>query len=161
MRSRFLRTALCLALVLLGASPPAWVHHSGAMFDRSRTIQISGVVKEFLWTNPHSSFKVEVPDAEGGEAAALVHRDECHVEPGSRGLEEEHDQARRQGHRHHQPAAGWQARRLVRRHHAAETAQNSARPRHQQGLRPMSAKAQLLAVVLGVRPRSVSPRSRR
>ncbi len=38
------------------------------MFDRSRTIEISGVVKEFLWTNPHSSFKVEVPGTDGGEA---------------------------------------------------------------------------------------------
>jgi hypothetical protein len=30
------------------------------MFDRARVIEVSGVVKEFLWTNPHSSFKVEV-----------------------------------------------------------------------------------------------------
>src|SRR4051794_18126940 len=55
-------TALCLAMVFLGASPPAWVHHSGAMFDRTRVIEIKGVVKEFAWTNPHSSFKVEVED---------------------------------------------------------------------------------------------------
>lgn len=47
------------------ASPPAWVHHSGAMFDRARTVEINGVVKEFSWTNPHSSFKVEVPSAQG------------------------------------------------------------------------------------------------
>jgi hypothetical protein len=32
------------------------------MFDRTRVIEISGVVKEFAWTNPHSSFKVEVAD---------------------------------------------------------------------------------------------------
>lgn len=51
---------VCFALVFLGASPPAWVHHSGAMFDKTRVIQISGVVKEFAWTNPHSSFKAEV-----------------------------------------------------------------------------------------------------
>lgn len=37
------------------------------MFDRGRTIEINGVVKEFLWTNPHASFKVEVKDAKGGE----------------------------------------------------------------------------------------------
>jgi len=47
-------------MVLLGASPTAWVHHSGAMFDRTRVIEIKGVVTEFAWTNPHSSFKVEV-----------------------------------------------------------------------------------------------------
>ena len=38
------------------------------MFDRTRVIEISGVVKEFAWTNPHSSFKVEVPGSGGGEA---------------------------------------------------------------------------------------------
>jgi len=65
LRRKFLLTALCLALAFLGASPPAWVHHSGAMFDRTRVIQISGVVKEFSWTNPHSSFKVEVQSAAG------------------------------------------------------------------------------------------------
>ena len=54
--------AVCLATVLLGASAPAWVHHSGAMFDKTRVIEINGVVTEFAWTNPHSSFKVEVED---------------------------------------------------------------------------------------------------
>jgi hypothetical protein len=54
-----------LGAVLLGASAPAWVHHSGAMFDRSKQIEIAGAVKEFNWTNPHSSFKVEVPNPEG------------------------------------------------------------------------------------------------
>ena len=58
--------ALGLVLALLGVSPPAWVHHSGAMFDRTRLVEITGVVKEFLWTNPHASFKVEVP-GDGGE----------------------------------------------------------------------------------------------
>jgi hypothetical protein len=49
-----------VALVFLGASPPAWVHHSGAMFDKTRVVKITGVVTEFAWTNPHSSFKVQV-----------------------------------------------------------------------------------------------------
>jgi len=60
--------ALCLSIFLLGLSPPAWVHHSGAMFDRGRVIEINGVVKEFSWTNPHSSFKVEVPGSGEGQA---------------------------------------------------------------------------------------------
>ncbi len=48
------------------ASSPvlAGAHHSGAMFDRTRVIEINGVVKEFLWTNPHSSFQVEVRNAQ-------------------------------------------------------------------------------------------------
>jgi hypothetical protein len=35
------------------------------MFDRNKEITITGVVSEFNWTNPHSSFKVEVPGASG------------------------------------------------------------------------------------------------
>lgn len=35
------------------------------MFDRTRVIEINGIVKEFLWVNPHSSFKVEVRNAQG------------------------------------------------------------------------------------------------
>jgi len=66
-RHRSLLKLVCLSIVLLGASPPAWVHHSGAMFDRGRVIEIRGVVKEFAWTNPHSSFKVEVQGTGGAE----------------------------------------------------------------------------------------------
>ncbi len=54
-----------LGAIFMVASPPAWVHHSGAMFDRTRTIQITGIVTEFNWANPHSSFKVEVTGGGG------------------------------------------------------------------------------------------------
>src|SRR5688572_29244692 len=54
-----------LGAALLGAAAPAWVHHSGAMFDRNKQIEIAGAIKEFNWTNPHSSFKVEVPNPAG------------------------------------------------------------------------------------------------
>jgi len=54
---------LLLGAALLGVSAPAWVHHSGAMFDRSKQIEITGAIKEFNWTNPHSSFKVDVETA--------------------------------------------------------------------------------------------------
>jgi hypothetical protein len=57
--------ATLLGAVLLAASPPAWVHHSGAMFDRTKVVKIIGVVTEFNWSNPHSSFKVDVSDANG------------------------------------------------------------------------------------------------
>ena len=33
---------------------PAGAHHSYAMFDANREVTITGVVKRFLWTNPHS-----------------------------------------------------------------------------------------------------------
>jgi hypothetical protein len=61
-----------LGIGLLAMSTPAWVHHSGAMFDAGREQTISGTVREFNWTNPHSSFKVEVPAAAGaGEIWAI------------------------------------------------------------------------------------------
>jgi hypothetical protein len=41
------------------------VHHSGAMFDRSKEMKITGTVTEFQWTNPHASFKVDVLGADG------------------------------------------------------------------------------------------------
>jgi len=53
------------AIVLAALSAPAWVHHSGAMFDRSKEMKITGTVTEFQWTNPHASFKVDVLGADG------------------------------------------------------------------------------------------------
>jgi hypothetical protein len=47
---------------MLVVATAAWAHHSGAGVDRSRTVTISGVVKEFRWTNPHSWIDLEVTD---------------------------------------------------------------------------------------------------
>jgi hypothetical protein len=55
------------AAALLCVSTPAWVHHSGAMFDATKEATITGTIQEFNWTNPHSSFKVAVTNAEGKE----------------------------------------------------------------------------------------------
>jgi hypothetical protein len=51
-----------LALAAAGA---ASAHHSGAMFDSSKEVTLSGTVKEFQYTNPHSWLVVNVPDASG------------------------------------------------------------------------------------------------
>jgi hypothetical protein len=64
--------ALMLGIVLMSGAPPAWVHHSGAMFDSTKVVKIRGVVKEFLWTNPHSSFKVDVTGADGEVKTWLI-----------------------------------------------------------------------------------------
>jgi hypothetical protein len=63
-------TAKAAALVLgalgvTGLLAPASAHHSGAMFDDQKTIVLQGEVREFNWTNPHSSIKVEAPGADG------------------------------------------------------------------------------------------------
>jgi len=56
---------IAFTAVLLAASAPAFVHHSGAMFDPAKEQTLVGTVTEFNWTNPHSSFKVSVPAADG------------------------------------------------------------------------------------------------
>jgi hypothetical protein len=61
-----LKAALCLSVLGLGAlAAPALAHHSFAMFDRSKQVSISGTVKEFQYTNPHSWVIVTVPGANG------------------------------------------------------------------------------------------------
>jgi len=44
---------------------PALAHHSMAMFDRNSKVEISGVVADVQWTNPHVWVEVDVPDADG------------------------------------------------------------------------------------------------
>jgi hypothetical protein len=43
----------------------AMAHHSAAMFDRSKTITLTGTVKEFQYTNPHSWLQVMITDSDG------------------------------------------------------------------------------------------------
>jgi hypothetical protein len=41
-------------------------HHSTAMFDMQKSVTLSGTIKEFQWTNPHTWIVFEVPTAGGG-----------------------------------------------------------------------------------------------
>ncbi len=63
MRTAFVSAAALAALAL--TSGPALAHHSFAMFDRDKQIQISGTVKEFQYTNPHSWILIVAPGADG------------------------------------------------------------------------------------------------
>jgi hypothetical protein len=44
---------------------PAYGHHSASMFEPVKTVTLTGVVKEFQYTNPHSWLIVYVPKADG------------------------------------------------------------------------------------------------
>src|SRR5512139_1860129 len=66
------RYRLALGMALLGASAPAWVHHSGAMFDSAREQTLTGTITEFNWVNPHSSFKVNVKGADGSDVVWAI-----------------------------------------------------------------------------------------
>ena len=48
------------AAVALIAIAPAEAHHSFALFDVTRTVELEGTVKSFEWTNPHSWVRLEV-----------------------------------------------------------------------------------------------------
>ena len=49
--------------LMMSAAPAA--HHSGAMFERDKTITVEGTVKEFQYTNPHSWLLVDVKNKDG------------------------------------------------------------------------------------------------
>ena len=50
------------AAALILAVSPAQAHHSSAMFDKTRTVTLNGVVSQFMWTNPHSWIQIVVED---------------------------------------------------------------------------------------------------
>jgi len=57
------------ALAALAVGAPALAHHSTAMFDFDKTVEITGTVQDFQWTNPHTWTNVEVEGT--GESAGV------------------------------------------------------------------------------------------
>ena len=53
-----------LAAAVLGASP-ALAHHSPVMFDHTQHVTLTGTVREFQWTNPHSYIQLVVKNDQG------------------------------------------------------------------------------------------------
>ena len=53
-----LQAAAVVVLALFAA--PVGAHHSFAMFDAQKEVTLSGTVREFQWTNPHSWLQVQV-----------------------------------------------------------------------------------------------------
>jgi hypothetical protein len=54
-----------IGLAALAASGVGSAHHSFAMFDDSKEVVLTGVVKEFQWTNPHTFVQLEVKGPDG------------------------------------------------------------------------------------------------
>ena len=52
--SKRIRGALGALALSLGAFTAAIAHHSGAMFDRSKTVTLKGEIKEYRFVAPHS-----------------------------------------------------------------------------------------------------------
>ena len=58
-----------LAVASLGfgvaVAMPALAHHSGASFDDDQVLELTGTVKEFQWTNPHTWIQLYVENEDG------------------------------------------------------------------------------------------------
>ena len=62
------RTILLIfaGITLLAGSDRVFAHHSfSATYDSANKVEIEGVVKEFVWRNPHSFMRIDVTDKDG------------------------------------------------------------------------------------------------
>ena len=60
-------TALLAAAAALGLAGSAFAHHSFAMFDQEHPIELTGTVKEFKFTSPHTFILLEVKTGQESE----------------------------------------------------------------------------------------------
>ena len=63
--SRTLTIGSWASIVLLFQPSPGAAHHSGEMFEREKTVTLTGVVKEFQYINPHSWLIVDITNEDG------------------------------------------------------------------------------------------------
>jgi hypothetical protein len=76
------RTSLLVAIGLVLAVPALRAHHSATMFDDTKVLELTGVVKEMQWANPHIWIQLVVDDhgakkewsLEGGSPNTLSRR---------------------------------------------------------------------------------------
>ena len=63
----------CLsASVLLTCGTAGWAHHSFAMYDLLKEVDVKGTVTEFRFLNPHSSVLLSVKDRSGKSSDFLI-----------------------------------------------------------------------------------------
>lgn len=60
-----MKTVLMASALAAAIAVPALAHHSGAMFDDKKEVTLTGVVKEFQYTNPHSWLLIDVKGQDG------------------------------------------------------------------------------------------------
>ena len=58
--------AFCAAIALLAGAGQVFAHHSfTAAYDNTKRVEVAGVVKEFVWRNPHSFMRIDVTNKDG------------------------------------------------------------------------------------------------
>lgn len=60
-----IRRTHLVALLLASGALPAMAHHSFSMFDAQKEVVLSGKIKEFQWSNPHTWIQLDVTDDSG------------------------------------------------------------------------------------------------
>jgi hypothetical protein len=55
-------TGLLAGAVAFGIVSPAFSHHSHAMFDHAKDVNITGTVVDFAYVNPHGSLDIAVDE---------------------------------------------------------------------------------------------------
>jgi hypothetical protein len=53
-------------MLMLSLPSALLAHHSPAVFDQTKEVELSGIVTEFTWSNPHSWIHLDVANAAGG-----------------------------------------------------------------------------------------------
>ncbi|HZL94654.1 MAG TPA: DUF6152 family protein [Vicinamibacterales bacterium] len=53
------------AILLMGTAAGAYAHHSAAQFDFQNTVNVTGIVKEARFANPHGRIILAVTDERG------------------------------------------------------------------------------------------------
>jgi hypothetical protein len=64
---RLKMTAVVATAAAVGLAGSAFAHHSFAMFDQEHPIELTGAVKEFKFTSPHTFILLEVKNGEDTE----------------------------------------------------------------------------------------------
>jgi len=62
----------CVCALLVAMTGSLLAHHSAAGIDRTASLTVAGVVKEFRWTNPHSWIDLDVTNEKGVTATWSV-----------------------------------------------------------------------------------------
>ena len=66
---RVVLAAVVLMIAGLGARPSA--HHAFTMFDMDKEVTYKGVVVEYMWSNPHVHFTLDIKPGPGVDPATI------------------------------------------------------------------------------------------
>jgi uncharacterized protein DUF6152 len=59
------RALIVLLSIAACVATPAFAHHSFAMYERGKTVTLSGTVKEFAWSSPHVLIQILTDNTRG------------------------------------------------------------------------------------------------